>query len=318
MQHNEYKRLIQLSFYGEVSKKEQYDLNEHLKTCTECREELENQNNLLAILSENKNVKVNDEILSSARYQLRGALRMEKDKFSFTDELLQKLIRLFSTPARLAFSFTTVMLIGILIGTLFFGKKDVTETVTTTGDSDITELSGDNVTITNLSFIDSDPSDGEVEFTFEAVKPVYVKGKVNDPKIQSILTYSMLNESNPGSRLNSINAMYRELPKSFDKDVKDAIITVVMTDENPGIRREALKLMKKIPYDEEIKQAYLFVLTSDSSSGLRIEALNALIEGSKKGERFNDRELGLLKQNYAQDDNNYIKLKTRTILQEYN
>jgi hypothetical protein len=318
MQHNEYKKMIQLSFYGELSSKEQADLNKHLKICVECREELENQKTLLAILSENKNVKVNDEILSSARYQLRGALRMEKDKFSFTDELLQKLIRLFSTPARLAFSFTTVMLIGILIGTLFLGKKDLTETVITTGDSEITELTGDNVTITNLSFIDSDPSDGEVEFTFEAVKPVYVKGKVNDPKIQSILTYSMLNESNPGSRLNSINAMYTELPKSFDKDVKDAIITVVMTDENPGIRREALKLMNKIPYDEEIKQAYLFVLTSDSSSGLRIEALNALIEGSKKGTRFTDRELNILKQNYAQDDNNYIKLKTRTILQEYN
>ncbi|RKY92128.1 MAG: hypothetical protein DRQ01_06705 [Ignavibacteriae bacterium] len=76
--------------------------------------------------------------------------------------------------------------------------------------------------------------------------------------------------------------------------------------------------MKKIPYDEEIKQAYLFVLTSDSSSGLRIEALNALIEGSKKGNRFSDSELDLLKQNYERDDNNYIKLKTRTILQEYN
>ncbi len=318
MQHNEYKKLIQLSFYGELSSKEQDNLNRHLKTCVECREELENQKNLLAILSEHKSAKVNEEVLSSARYQLRGALRMEKDKFGFAHELLPKLAGLFSTPARLAFSFTTVMLIGILFGSLFLGKKSVTEIITTTGDSDITELSGDNVIITNLSFIDSDPSDGEVEFTFEAVKPVYIKGKVNDPKIQSILTYSMLNESNPGSRLNSINAMYTELPKSFDKDVKDAIITVVMTDENPGIRREALKLMKKIPYDEEIKQAYLFVLTSDSSSGLRIEALNALIEGSKKGEKFNDRELGLLKQNYEQDDNNYIKLKTRTILQEYN
>ncbi len=77
--------------------------------------------------------------------------------------------------------------------------------------------------------------------------------------------------------------------------MKDAIITVVMTDENPGIRREALKLMKKIPYDEEIKQTYLFILTSDSSSGLRIEALNALIEGSKKGDRFTDRELDVIK-----------------------
>ena len=318
MQHNEYKKLIQLSFYGELSSKEQVVLNEHLKTCMECREELENQKNLLTLLSEHKSAKVNDEILSSARYQLRGALRMEKDKFGIADDLLQKLAGLFSTPARLAFSFATVMLVGILIGSLFLEKKDVTEIITTTGDSDITELSGDNVHISNLSFIDSDPSDGEVEFTFEAVKPVYVKGKVNDPKIQSILMYSMLNESNPGSRLNSINAMYTEQPLSFDKDVKDAIITVVMTDENPGIRREALKLMKKIPYDEEIKQAYLFVLTSDSSSGLRIEALNALIEGSKKGDRFSDRELDLLKQNYKQDDNNYIRLKTKTILQEYN
>lgn len=318
MQHNEYKKLIQLSFYGELSSKEQDDLNDHLKTCAECIEELENQKNLLALLLEQKSTKVNDEILSSARYQLRGALRGEKDKLSIADNLLQKLAGLFSTPARLVFSFATVMLIGILIGSLFLGKKDVTEIITTTGDSNITELSGDDVKISNLSFIDSDPSDGEVEFTFEAVKQVYVKGKVNDPEIQSILTYSMLNESNPGSRLNSINAMYTEQPLSFDKDVKDAIITVVMTDENPGIRREALKLMKKIPYDEEIKQAYLFVLTSDSSSGLRIEALNALIEGSKKGNRFSDRELDLLKQNYERDDNNYIKLKTRTILQEYN
>jgi len=318
MQHNEYKKLIQLSFYGELSLREQDDLNKHLKICVECREELENQKNLLALLSEHKSSKVNDEILSSARYQLRGALRMEKNKFRIADELLTKLAGLFSTPARLAFSFATVMLIGILIGSLFLGKKDVTEIITTTGDSDITELSGDDVQISNLCFIDSDPSDGEIEFTFEAVKPVYVKGKVNDPKIQSILTFSMLNESNPGSRLNSINAMYTEQSLSFDKDVKDAIITVVMTDENPGIRREALKLMKKIPYDEEIKQAYLFILTSDSSSGLRIEALNALIEGSEKGNRFSDRELDLLKQNYERDNNNYIKLKTRTILQEYN
>jgi len=271
-----------------------------------------------ALLAEHKSEKVEDEILSSARYQLRRALRMEKDKLSIPDELLQKLAGLFSTPARLAFSFAAVMLIGILIGSVFLWKKDVTEIITATGDSDITELSGDDVKISNLSFIDSDPSDGEVEFTFEAVKPVYIKGKINDPKIQSILTYSMLNESNPGSRLNSINAMYNDQSLSFDKDVKDAIITVVMTDENPGIRREALKLMKKIPYNEEIKQAYLFVLTSDSSSGLRIEALNALIEGSKKGNRFTDNELNILKQNYEQADNNYIKVKTRTILQEYN
>ena len=81
---------------------------------------------------------------------------MEKDKLSIADNLLQKLAGLFSTPPRLAVSFATVMLIGILIGSLFLGKKYVTEIITTTGNSDITELSGDDVKISNINFIDSD------------------------------------------------------------------------------------------------------------------------------------------------------------------
>ncbi len=318
MQHNEFKKMIQLSFYGELSSKEQNELNEHLKSCLECMEELESQKNLLVLLSKYKNTKINDEILSSARYQLRGALRMEKNKPGIFDDILQKFSGLLSTPTRLAFSFTSVLIVGILIGLLSFGKKDVTEIITTGESKDITELSGDNIQISNVSFIDSDPSDGEVEFTFEAVKPVYIKGKVNDPNIQTILTHAMLNEKNPGSRLNSINAMYTDKQITFDKEVKDAIITVVMTDDNPGIRREALKLIKRFPYDEDIKQTYLFILTSDSSSALRIDALNALLQTSKNGIKFTNSDLDLLKQNYDRADNDYIKLKTRTILQEYN
>ena len=89
------------------------------------------------------------------------------------------------------------------------------------------------------------------------MKPVTLKGRVDDPKIQSILTYSMLNEQNPGSRFNSINAMFSEKPIKFDEDVKNALITVVMTDENPGVRREALRLMKKLPNDEDVKKTIL-------------------------------------------------------------
>ena len=169
-----------------------------------------------------------------------------------------------------------------------------------------------------MRFIDSDPSDGEVEFTFEASKPVRLKGKVNDPKIQSVLTYAMLYEQNPGSRLNSINAMDTELPSQYDEDVKDALITVVMTDNNPGVRREALKLMKKFPYDETFKQTLLYVVANDTSSGLRIEALNLLIEAGKQGHKLNQDDLNLFKKQLQQDENNYIKLKARTILQEYN
>jgi len=112
--------------------------------------------------------------------------------------------------------------------------------------------------------------------------------------------------------------MDTEAPMQYDQDVKDALITVVMTDENPGVRREALKLMSKFPYDETVKQTLLYVITNDTVSGLRIEALNSLIEAGNKGYKLNSKEIDLFREKLQQDENPYIKLRSRTILQEYN
>ncbi|HDZ58607.1 MAG TPA: HEAT repeat domain-containing protein [Ignavibacteriales bacterium] len=128
----------------------------------------------------------------------------------------------------------------------------------------------------------------------------------------------MLNAQNPGSRLNSINAMNSEKTFKFDSDVKSALITVVMTDKNPGVRREALKVLKKLPFDDRIKLAFLYVLTNDSVSGLRIEAINALADAANNGNKLNDSEVDLFKNKLRMDDNNYIRYKSKTILQEYN
>jgi len=147
---------------------------------------------------------------------------------------------------------------------------------------------------------------------------VRLKGSVNDPKIQSILTYAMLNDQNPGSRLNSINAMDSYGNISLDKDVKDALVTVVMADNNPGVRREAIKLLDRVGYDESVKQAYLYVLLNDSSSALRIEALNALIDAAKKGHTLNQNDVDLVIKQVSNDNNNYIKLKSKTLIEEFN
>ncbi|HEY7750742.1 MAG TPA: HEAT repeat domain-containing protein, partial [Ignavibacteriaceae bacterium] len=251
------------------------------------------------------------------RYQLRGALRSENSARNIFNGLIENISHLFTTPIRFAAVSVVVLFIGVLLGGLIFktsteAPKDLTE------NTDQFTMFNNDIRISNISFIDSDPSDGEVEFTFEASKPVRLRGKINDQKIQSVLTYAMLNEQNPGSRLNSINAMDSESPVQLDPDVKNALIKVLMTDNNPGVRREALKLMKKFPYDESFKEALLYVVTTDTSTGLRIEALNSLIEAGKQGYKLNKDEINLFKQQLQQDENNYIKLKSRTILQEYN
>ena len=317
MNHNEIKKLIQLSLYGELANEEQSVLELHLKDCDECRNELEQQRNLLSLISDKKN-EVDDKLLMEARAQLRGAIRNERQRKGYFDNVVQYINDFITIPFRTVLSGAALLAIGFFVGYLFYGSSSIETIIVKDNSNNEFPVLEDDVTISNISFIDSDPSDGEVEFTFVAMKPVYLKGRVDDPKIQSILTYSMLNEQNPGSRFNSINAMVSERPIKFDEDVKDALITVVMTDENPGVRREALKLMKKLPYDEDVKRALIYVLTTDTSSGLRIEAINTLVEAGKNGFTLNKNEIDLFKQKLQTDDNSYIRYRTKTILQEYN
>ncbi len=317
MNHNEIKKMIRLSLYGELTNAEQSVLELHLKDCDECRNELEQQRNLLSLISTKKN-DVDDKLLMEARAQLRGAIRNERQRKGYLDNIIQYLNNFITIPFRAVLSGAALLAIGFFVGYLFYGSSTIDPNKLPDKTNNQFTVFQDDVTISNISFIDSDPSDGEVEFTFVAMKPVYLKGRVDDPKIQSILTYSMLNEQNPGSRFNSINAMYSEKPIKFDEDVKDALITVVMTDENPGVRREALKLMKKLPYDKDVKRAFIYVLTTDTSSGLRIEAINALIDAGKKGITLDKNEIDLFKQKLQTDDNSYIRYRTKTILQEYN
>lgn len=317
MKHNEYRQMIQLSLYGEISEDEQKNLKHHLESCEECRLELEQQKYFLMMVTDNQKYKVNDEFLNEARTQLRDALRSEKLRSRSTSSFGKRIVSLLSSPPRLAFSALVILFAGFILGGIFFSRQ---EFILQNDNQTFTKaaLSQADTRISNLRFVDSDQSDGKIEFIFDAVKRVQLKGKVSDPEIQSILTYAMLNEQNPGSRLNSINVMETYGNITSDKEIKDAVITVVMTDENPGVRMEALKLISKFNYDESIKQAYLYVLLNDSSSALRIASLNALIQAAKSGYQLKQNDIELVMKQAKLDDNNYIRLKSKTLLEEYN
>jgi hypothetical protein len=128
----------------------------------------------------------------------------------------------------------------------------------------------------------------------------------------------MLNGQNAGVRLNSINAISDNKKVNYDNDVKEALIRVVKFDENPGVRRQAIILLNKFPYDDEIKQAYLYVLSNDTTSGMRIEAINSLFQAKKDGYKFDNQELSVFKKKMETDNNNYIRYRARTVLQEKN
>ncbi len=320
MDHQQIKEIIVRMFDEEFNENIKKEIKEHIQSCQECRKEFEFQQNLHMFFDQDKKFEPSDKLLNEARLELRGALRISSPQKSIFQNIKGSFDNLIKPAYQLALGGVFMLLIGFLIGYDVFHSNEIHVNNSIKNNStefqNASLLEQSNVRINNIRFISKNPDTGELEFTFDATKPIHIKGNINDPKIQSILTYSMVNEPNPGVRLNSINAISQDRPTKLDSDVKAALISVVRNDENAGVRRAALLELKKFPYDNKIKNTLLYVLKNDKSSAMRIEAINGLMEAQKKGYSFGPEELSVFKEKMAEDENNYVRHYAKTFVEE--
>lgn len=317
MEHQKYIELNTSLLYSEISNKEQAELLQHLLTCNECRVDFEEKKKLKDIVTEDaESKKIDNQLLTQARRELRIALTAEK-KHSIIHSITDAIGSFFSSGYKYALTGVFTLLIGLFIGRQFFSSTQPVE-----DGVHVTPIKQDyaslmrNTRIMNVQFVNSNPDQGEVEFTFEAVKPVHMKGNVNDPDIQNILTYAMINGQNTGIRLNSISLINSKQASSFDKETKEATLYIIKNDPNPGVRREALKLVRKMPYDDDVKKALLFILSNDKNSGIRIEAINIIVDSQKEGQMLSPEEMIQFKERLQEDESNYMQYKVKTVLKE--
>jgi len=310
MEHFEYKEMIQFYLYDELENDKKKLFEEHIKICNECVIELESYKNLFAKVSGDSQSAFDTKLLTETRLELRGLLKAQKIKIPFTIKFKEIINSFLHKPYGLAFSATAILLIGVFVGYLLYN------TPSTINEQNVSNIN-DQLKIQNINFIDSDPSDGSVEFTFDAINPGHIKGKIDDPELQSILTYALLNEQNPGTRLNSINVINAVNSSGMDEEIKQTFISVAKYDQNPGVRREALNALNEIPADEEIKNTLIYVLLNDTSSGIRIEAINNLVRVSNQGISFTKNDLSMIREKMNLDKNNYVRFQAKNILKEY-
>jgi hypothetical protein len=103
---------------------------------------------------------------------------------------------------------------------------------------------------------------------------------------------------------------------STEKQVKSSLITVLKYDQNPGVRKEALKVLQKFPVDDDIVEAILYVLKNEKNTGMRIAAINFLDFSKLSGQSVDKDLLTMLKERMQSDDNNYIRLRGNAAFQE--
>jgi HEAT repeats len=329
MKHTQFKEWLQLSVIDELKDDERALLDIHLGECSECRAELNGMEKFHSIIVRQDSIEVSDMLHQEARQQLRTALleqRLQKSVWKDTFESIYEYV--FREP-KIAFGGVAVAALGMFVGYLVFGPLRSTtekmalqerplfqEAVHVDGRRD--SFTQEATRTSNLHFIDSDAGDGVVEFTFDAVTPMRVRGNVNDDKVQKVLARALTNEENAGVRLRTVGAIASRDHggKNSDPEVKAALISALKEDVNPGVRQEALRVLLRYPLDMEVKQALMYMLSHDKNSGNRIAAINGLASASMEGHKMDQDLLKLLRQKTESDNNNYVRRQARTVIQE--
>jgi hypothetical protein len=317
MTHDEYRDLLYVAASGDMDQDARSVLERHLAVCEQCRKEYgELQSLHRTLLKHGPGIEADDHLLAEARQELRVALRQEASRRSAWFGWFGA--GLFPPPVQIALGGAFVLAVGLMLGRTVFPSASVQEP---SAAAPLAVAGGvrpveEETKITNVHFVGRGSESGEIEFTFDAVTPVRMRGSIDDPKVQKVLTHAMLNEENPGVRLQAVNALGMEGLQSQDVETKAALIKAMEADANAGVRKEAMNALRRLPFDTDIKKALLHTLMTDANPGLRVAAINALDSARTSAAGVDSEILAVLKHKAETDDNNYIRVKARAVILE--
>ncbi len=319
LSHEKWEEWLELSQYGELSDADQQKLDVHLETCDRCQAFLVRLQQFKLVIDKGASFRPGETDLRDARNNLWSAMMHVRTNQGLIkralDRLLNGLQRLtFNTyPSyRSVLAGALLLFIGLLAGYFLAVQGDRSLGFAATGLDQTELLSNRDVDISNVQFVDSDVSDGTLEFRFEAVKPVQIRGSIDDPGIRRVLAFTVLNERNPGVRLRAVNAMRASDRLQSADEIRSALVTALKIDLNPGVRKEAFEALSMYPFDAEIKDAMIHTLIFDENPALRIGAINRL---QGQGLDTIDENLeNVLRARMDSDENAYIRTRARTLL----
>ncbi len=318
MKHNDYKELLHLSLYDELNEEDRSVLDGHLEGCAECRDEFEELKKLSILLSHGERIEITDQLLDEARRELRVALRLENSKRPFWAGLMEQFDALTSPAGRFALSGVAMILVGLTAGYWLFAPSEPTGLSGITRAVEPSSSQPTETKITNFKFMGQPLQGSDVEFTFDMVTPVHMKGNVNDVAVQRVLAQALMNDHNPGARLRTVSAIANDdvALKSSDTEIKAALVQAVKGDANVGVRKQALKALQRFPLDNEIKDALLYVLKNEENPGIRIEAI-AYLQSPEFSRQLVDQDLlNILKEKMQSDNNNYVRTRVKHFYEE--
>jgi hypothetical protein len=316
MNHKNYREWLRLSIYDELDDEQKQLLKDHLRGCSDCRAEIDALLSLHATVSRYRIGEPAPEFLQEARGCLQSRLAGVPG-YGMAAGWIDKLL---FPRYRFAMAAAALLFVGFIIGYNSYSLVPSHPVSNTTAGPETRNLYYGR--IENVQFLHPASADTlsgadlgpRVEFTFDEVHQVRIQGNLDDPKIQKFLALALVNERNPGVRMQSASAINASKPNSADPEIRAALIKAMKYDENPGVRMQAMETLARYPYDESTKKAFLHVVMNDKLSGLRIQAINVLTSDPMSGHLNDGETRKAFKEKLVHDENSYIRFQATTIL----
>ncbi len=310
MKHKQFEEWLRLSLYHELSDQDQTVLDHHLTTCERCRVDFDELKRIHTMMAHHRPTAIQEPFLQEVRRNLRLRIQSDSENKSLWANVRSLIDGILAPRLQVALGGVATLVMGILVGYFVFKVPSEKNLVMRQTAFSSSAMEAGESQITNIRFLDRNTQNGDVEFTFETMTPVRIRGNVNDENVQKVLARALVSDQNAGIRLRAVNMIGTKAEQKLfgrpglDAQVKTALITALQHDRNLGVRKEALNVLKNYLPDSAIVRAFLSTLANEKNTGLKIAAINSLDLSKYENQPMNREILEMFKNKALSDDNN--------------
>jgi hypothetical protein len=270
---------IVLAAYGELPDGDAIGLERHLAVCEHCLEELEQLRSLDELTRLHPMAEPDPNLLAQSRMRLDEALdAMPRHGLAtrLTAHAMAWLGHIQGAPA------LATLLLGVgFLGGNFTYRYQVAHMPVKRPALVLTNENGGGVS--TISAISQLPGD-IVQVSYNRVVPEMAEGSLDDPQIRQLLMVGTHAATTNVVRVDSValladacKGQHKCKPEGDGTGIRAALLTILRTDKNPGVRLKALDgLEPLIPQDDGVRDAVLQSLLTDTNPAVRTRAISLL------------------------------------------
>lgn len=272
-------QLIVQYIYGELADDGCHNLEQHVSSCEQCRNELQVYEALRHAMSLAPVEKPSANLLAQSRIRLEDALdqlpppnpwmRIETGFRGFFAQLQ-------AAPGMAV----ALAVLGLGIGATaghFWNHAAVAQPVAQIASP---AMAAAAPSVYSVSGIVQHPNTKMVEVHFNQMVPATVEGSMDDPEVQKLLLLAAQNTGDPGVQGDSVGLLAAQCKAGHYCEggpVRTALMVALRYDRDPGVRLKALEgLQPYVAQDVRVRDAILESLMHDPSQPIRGEALQML------------------------------------------